>query len=92
MACVYDGLCREELVINRDGSYTFKNAEHSKKAGVLAQKNITVLNLLTQKTDFGKIKSKKLTQFAPVPMMERKESTPFTSKNGLKLFQTVEFK
>lgn len=62
--CV-DGLCREEIVINRDGSYTFENAEHRKKAGVLAQKDINVLNLLTQKTDFKRIKSQKFSSLCP---------------------------
>ena len=83
--CV-DGLCREELVINRDGSYNFKNAEHSKKAGVLAQKDITVLNLLTQKTDFGKIKSKKFDSVCPSAYDGAEKTYTFYIKERVEAF------
>lgn len=60
-----DGLCRDEIVINRDGSYTYKDPEHRKKAGVLDQKDITVLNFLSDRTDFNRIKSKKFEGTCP---------------------------
>lgn len=62
--CVY-GLCRAEIVINRDRSYTFANGFNHKKAGILNQMDIADLTRQIDVADFNCIKSRKFQGTCP---------------------------
>lgn len=81
-----DGLCRDKIVINRDGSYSYKDSEHRKKAGVLEQKDITVLNFLTDRTDFNRIKSKKFEGTCPTAYDGAEKTYTFYTQGGVETF------
>lgn len=62
--CVY-GLCRAEIVIDRDGSYTFKDGSNYKRAGILDQVDTADLTDKINRADFNRIKSKQFQGICP---------------------------